>query len=192
MAVTFSFVSRAAAWMLFLGACTPSAVAPAPKPALPADAPIAARSPVVVFIVVDQLASWVFEQRRATFSEGGGFQQLLREGLYAPTLRYEHATTSTAPGHVALFTGLPPRESGVFANERLDESNKSGSVFMDLGTRPVVQQPLPGHSASAAALRVDTLADALRSARPDAQIIALSLKDHASVPSDGKRPTLSV
>jgi hypothetical protein len=187
---------RAAACALLLAACNASTGSPAKPTAGAASSQRSASpreaAPVLVVVVVDQLASWVFEQRRQAFSATGGFQQLLREGVYAPRLRYEHATTSTAPGHAALFTGLPPRESGVFANERLDSSDKAGSVFADVGTQPIVEGPLAGHSASTAVLRAPTLADALRAQRPDARIIALSLKDRASIPGGGKSPTLSV
>ena len=58
--------------------------------AAPAKAPAAA--PVLVALIVDQLGSWVFEQRRAGFSPQGGFARLLLEGTYAADLRYEHAT----------------------------------------------------------------------------------------------------
>jgi Type I phosphodiesterase / nucleotide pyrophosphatase len=187
---------RAVVCSLLLAACTAAAPRSAPRPSAsavppPVDAP-SARSPVVVLVVVDQLGSWVFERRRDTFSPAGGFRQLLDQGTYAPQLRYEHATTSTAPGHAALFTGLPPRESGVFANERLDENDKAGSVFGDPTTHPVAHEALPGHGSSPAALRAPTIADALRAAHPDAPIIALSLKDRASIPGGGRQPTLSV
>jgi hypothetical protein len=151
-----------------------------------------ADAPVVVLIVVDQLASWVFEQRRSGFAERGGFQRLLREGTYGPTLRYEHATTSTAPGHAALFTGLPPRQSGIFANERLDENGKPTSIFADPTTTLIGVENGAGLGASNANLRVETLADALREQRPNAQIVALSLKDRASVPGGGRKPTLAL
>ncbi|RYZ06166.1 MAG: hypothetical protein EOO73_17320 [Myxococcales bacterium] len=166
-------------------AASPSRLASAPGPKQ-------AASPVLVLIVVDQLASWVFEQRRDSFSESGGFRRLLREGTYWPTLRYEHATTSTAPGHAALLTGLPPRESGVFANERLDDAGKPTSMFADPSTKVVAVDGFEGASSSCAVLRADTLADALRAQRPDAQIVALSLKDRASIPGGGKSPTLAV
>ncbi len=189
---------RSALWLLLLAGCSAGASTPrvapsaAPKPEAVKSASVKkAEAPVVVFLVVDQLASWVFEQRRESFAEGGGFQQLLREGAYG-TMRYEHATTSTAPGHAALFTGLPPRESGVFANERLDSKGKATSIFADASTKAIGEEPLEGASASTAVLRAETLADALRAQRPDAQIVALSLKDRASVPGGGRSPTLSV
>ena len=101
-----------------------------------------------------------------------------------------HATSSTAPGHAALFTGLPPRESGVFANERLDEtSSKPTSIFSDPTTHEILDDAaLDTVSSSAKQLRSDTLADALRAQRPDARIISLSLKDRAAIPGGGKNP----
>ncbi|MDF3069614.1 MAG: Alkaline phosphatase [Polyangiaceae bacterium] len=195
-------VSRAVLGFIALAGCSGGpAVAPIPpraqKPpaaALPSSsAPQGEQSeaPVVVLIVVDQLASWVFEQRKSSFTKGGGFEQLLREGKYG-TLRYEHATTSTAPGHAALFTGLPPRGSGVFANERLDDAGTPTSMFADPSTKAIGSGPFEGTGASTAVLRAQTLADALRTQRPDAHIIAVSLKDRASVPGGGKASTLSV
>jgi hypothetical protein len=149
--------------LLLLAACsspparqvTPGALPRAATPA-PAQAttPKTARAsaPVLLVVIVDQLGSWVFEQRRSSLSDGGAFAKLLREGLYAPELRYEHATTSTAPGHAALFTGLPPRQSGVFANERLDDAtSKPVSMFADSKSRIVLDAVLDAPSSSSRA-----------------------------------------
>jgi arylsulfatase A-like enzyme len=196
---------RFAASLSLLVACSgptnagPAAVSPAvaspPAPAAPSAAAEAPRAgaPVLLVLIVDQLASWVLEQRLASLSPDGVFARLRREGSYAPNLRYEHATSSTAPGHAALFTGLPPRESGVFANERLDEkTNKPTSVFADASTQEVLDRPLDVSSSSSALLRADTLADALRRARPSARILAVSLKDRAAIPGGGRRPDAAI
>src|SRR5690348_3786786 len=58
-----------------------------------------AQSKVLLVVIVDQLGSWVLQQRLSQLSAQGAFVGLMRSGLYAPELRYEHATTSTAPGH---------------------------------------------------------------------------------------------
>lgn len=199
-------VTVGAAWFLF-SACS---AAPTPQPAtssaarahaaepstvtgVPTTVPAKAKAPVLVALIVDQMGSWVFEQRRAAFSPHGGFAKLMMEGTYAPELRYGHATTSTAPGHAALFTGLPPRGSGVFANERLDDvTGKPTSMFADTTSKLVVDTVLDASSSSAAAFQTETLADALRAQRPDAQIIALSLKDRGSIPGGGKKPDLAL
>jgi hypothetical protein len=152
-----------------------------------------ATSPVLVVIVVDQLASWVLRAREPSLDPNGVFRRFMREGVYAPELRYEHATTSTAPGHAALFTGLPPRDSGIFANERLDEAtNQPMSMFGDHSARLVLNEPLDATSSSPAVFRAPTLADALRAQRPDAQIVSLSLKDRAAIPGAGKQPDLAL
>src|SRR5689334_9447615 len=93
--------------LLFVLGCA----APSPGPrSLAAVAPVKveqpAAAPAVVVLIVDQLASWVFEARRASLAPDGAFAKLAREGQYWSDLRYEHATTSTAPGHVTLYTGL--------------------------------------------------------------------------------------
>lgn len=151
-------------------------------------------APVVVVIVVDQLASWVLEQRLPSLAPDGVFARLRREGVFGPNLRYEHATSSTAPGHAALFTGLPPRASGVFANERLDDkTNKAVTVFADASSHLVLgAAEVDAPSSSSALLRADTLADALRAKRPQARILALSLKDRAAITGGGRRPDAAV
>jgi hypothetical protein len=144
-------------------------------------------------IIVDQLGSWVFETRRASLAPDGAFAKLAREGIYARELRYQHATTSTAPGHAALYTGLPPRGSGIFANERFDESvGKSVSFLFDPATQLVQAAVLSGKGSSAALLQSDTVADALRAQRPNAQIVSLSLKDRAAAPGGGRHPDASI
>ncbi|MBC7792725.1 MAG: alkaline phosphatase family protein, partial [Clostridia bacterium] len=76
---------------------------PAPKPP---------SAPVVIALVVDQLAAWIASERLPTLPPDGGFARLLREGTYVRNLRYAHAATETAPGHAALFTGAPPSRTG--------------------------------------------------------------------------------
>jgi arylsulfatase A-like enzyme len=147
----------------------------------------------LVVLIVDQLGAWVLDARWASLAEDGGFARLRREGLYAPELRYEHATTSTAPGHAALFTGLPPRGSGIFANERLHEtSRKVVSILADDETHEVEQSVLEKTSSSAKLLQSPSLADALRAQRPNARIIALSLKDRAAIFGGGRSPDASI
>ena len=185
--------------MLLLAGCsaqTPAASSTATRAKMPtapplvsaAPAPPPRAAPVLLIVIVDQLASWVFEARKSSLSRNGAFAELMRDGIYIPELRYEHATTSTAPGHAALFTGAPPRDSGVFANERLDEANKAVSVFADASTHVVLDGTLEATSSSAELLRAPTLADALRAQRPEARIISVSLKDRAAIPGGGKRP----
>ena len=89
--------------------------------ASPSSAP--ARWPVVVSIVVDQEAAWIADERWPLLPADGGFARLRREGTYAKDMRYAHSVTDTAPGHAALYTGAPPRVSGIWGNEVINPAS---------------------------------------------------------------------
>jgi hypothetical protein len=146
-----------------------------------------------VTVVVDQLAGWIAAERWPGLPRDGGFARLIREGTWAKKLRYAHAVTDTAPGHSALYTALAPHDSGIFANEVLDATGKRGSVLRDPRTHLVTdegEQDSPG--ASLAALHVDTLADRLHRAKPDAVIVSLSLKDRGALFGAGREPRAAI
>ncbi len=126
-----------------------------------------ARAPIVITLVVDQLGASIATARWPLLPDSGGFARLRREGTVG-TIVYEHAVTDTAPGHATLYTGAPPRESGVYANELLDpKTRKKVSILRDPATHVIAAdgKPRESPSSSAAALRLPTLADAERSAR---------------------------
>src|SRR5689334_7144286 len=95
--------------LLLLTACTRAR----PPETIPPRAP----PRVVVALVVDQLAAWVAAERFPHLPSDGGFARLTREGTYYVQAEMPHAVTDTAPGHAVLFTGEPPRTSGIFGNE---------------------------------------------------------------------------
>src|SRR5687767_4779141 len=98
-------VSTALLAALVVG-CPRSATVPLPpRPGRPA--------PLVVTLVVDQLAAWMATTRLPELPATGGFARLRREGTWARDVRYLHAVTDTAPGHASLYTGLPPCMSGI-------------------------------------------------------------------------------
>jgi hypothetical protein len=162
------------------------------SPASPSSSGPAPR--VVIAVVVDQLAAWEAMERWPRLPADGGFRRLAREGLWVRELRFEHAATDTAPGHAALFSGAPPRESGLFANETLGRDDKTQSILRDERTRLVTTTGAlvdrPG--SSLARLRVETLADALVAAAPAASVYSFSLKDRGALPAAGRRPTLAM
>jgi len=154
----------------------------------------AASPPVLVAIVVDQLAAWMGDERWAALPSTGGFARLRREGLYARELRFAHAATDTAPGHSALFTGAVPRVSGIVANEIIPAGGGDPvSFLLDPTTRIIAAGtgvvPSGKPSSSLVSLRVDTLADGLIRASPDAEIISLSLKDRGALLGGGRKPS---
>jgi hypothetical protein len=111
--------------------------------------------------------------------------------------RYTYAATDTAPGHATLFTGALPAVHGIFANEWPNSSvDPAGlvSILFDGTTRPVTTEgvSVSGTSSSAARFLVPTVADRLHAARPSAPIVALSLKDRATIAAGGRTPTLAL
>jgi hypothetical protein len=152
-------------------------------------------APLVVALVVDQLAAWEIAERVHELPKGGGFARLLREGTYARDMRYAHAVTETAPGHVALFAGVAPYRSGIYANELIDPKTLARySAFVDPRVHPVtaagVENRAPG--VSLRGLEVQTVADVLRARHPHATIIALSLKDRGAIFAGGRHPDASI
>src|SRR5262245_60992583 len=169
----------------------------APRPAGGSDpAPVAtgrddpARSePVLVTIVVDQLAAWIADERWPLLPPDGGFARLLREGTWVRQLRYAHAGTDTAAGHAALYTGATPRVSGIFGNEWIDEKGESVSMLRDAESRILTREGLePQTGPGLAALRVETLADRLKAEKPRARAVSFSLKDRGAAFGAGRRP----
>lgn len=150
-------------------------------------------APVVITLVIDQFAGWIADERLPLLPATGGFARLRREGTWARHVTFAHAVTDTAPGHAALYTGVPPRESGIFANEVVDDAGALRSILRDSDTRVITPDGhQSGTGSSLAKLRVATLADRLREARPGAVIVSLSIKDRAALFGGGRRPTATL
>lgn len=150
-------------------------------------------APVLVAIVVDQMAAWIANDRWGLLPAHGAFARLMREGTLVRQLRYAHACTDTATGHAALFTGATPRVSGIFGNEWIDESGTPVSMIGDPAESLLTAKGLQGPpAASLRSLQVETLADRLRATHPQATIVSLSLKDRGAVFGGGRRPDLSL
>ncbi|MBI5517492.1 MAG: alkaline phosphatase family protein [Deltaproteobacteria bacterium] len=187
---------RACLWLSLalgaVGACRtprPEAVtsaAPLPAPPPPPPRP---SDPLVVTLVIDQFAAWTAAERLPLLPPDGGFARLRREGTWYRQLRYAHAATDTAPGHSSLYTARPPRDSGILANELPDGRGGRVSILRDEAVRVVTFEGVTETAGSSIArLRVPTLADRLREARPDAVIVSVSLKDRGAIFGGGRRP----
>lgn len=160
---------------------TPQAEA-APSPAAPR---------LVVLVVIDQLASWMFERDAALTR--AGVRRLIDRGTVFPRARYPYASTYTATGHAALGTGAPPSESGILANEwyRRDRgrvvsaiADPASPVFRVTGT--------PGDAGlSGAQLRVEGVADVLRREK-GGKSIAIALKARGAILALGRRPDYAI
>jgi hypothetical protein len=158
-------------------------------------APAAARAwPVIVSIVIDQEAAWIAAERWPLLPADGGLARLRREGTYAADMRYAHAATDTAPGHAALYTGAPPRVSGIWANEVIDPTSHARvSILRDSATKLVTSgAPETAPGSSSGPLKVDTIADRFRVAHRDALIVSLSIKDRGAIFGGGRSPTATL
>ena len=169
------------------------AVAPAPPP--PPGPP--GGRPLVVSIVVDQLAAWIADERFPQLPEDGGFARLRREGLYVEDLRFTHAVTDTAPGHAALYTGRVPRESAIVANETLaGPGQPARSILADDQAKEVGatagKLDHPGSSLARLPPEVETVADRFVAEVAGAQVFSFSLKDRGALFAAGRRAELAL
>lgn len=144
---------------------------------------------MVIALVVDQLAAWEAIERWPSLPPSGGFAKLLEESQRSAILRYPYAHNATAMGHASLFTGAVPHDSGIVANGKLVKPGEFVSFFADETTRVVTAHgPVDRPSSSLRSLLVPAFADTLRKARPDALVIALSMKDRGALFGGGRNP----
>jgi Type I phosphodiesterase / nucleotide pyrophosphatase len=147
-----------------------------------------AKPPVVVSIVVDQLADWVLRERIGSLTKTGGFARLSAGGIH--TLTYDHAITETAPGHATLYTGKNPHEHGIVANERIDPtSRKRVSFLRDESTSLLTASGRQNaHSSSISALASATVSDIARQYFNDGiSVISISIKDRGAIFGGGRK-----
>ncbi len=163
-----------------------------PRPAAPRSPPPLS---LVVLIVIDQLPSWGFAARQDLYQHG--LRRLIREGTVFPRVRYPHAILFTAPGHATIGTGATPAASGILANSwyRRDQGRDRPAEWDPratvLGLPDRAADTVEG--ASAAALRVDGVADALEAATGGAaHTIAIAGKPRAACFVIGRRPDLAL
>ncbi len=78
-----------------------------------------ARPRLVVAIAVDQLRADYMDRFRPFFGRGG-FNLFLQRGASFAEARYEHATTTTCPGHAVILTGSYGAVNGIIGNDWFD------------------------------------------------------------------------
>jgi predicted AlkP superfamily pyrophosphatase or phosphodiesterase len=158
--------------------------APAPAQSVPAEAPRAAPSLVVV-ISVDQFSADLFAEYRAQFR--GGFARLLTGAVF-PAGYQSHAATETCPGHSTILTGDHPSKTGIIANDWTDFSapREDKTVYC------VDDETVPGSSSSNYTvtdrhLKVPTLGEWMKLADPQSRVVAVSGKDRSAIMMAGHK-----
>jgi hypothetical protein len=166
------------------GPCRPGPRTAAPllaslllAPALAAQAP--ERPRIVLLIVLDQVATWVYEAARPHFGEDG-FAAIEREGVRFRQCAFAHAPTWTGPGHASIATGAVPLHHGITGNHFLVRPDLSRRYCVESSTSGAVGDAASGRSADL--LLAPTLGDTMKAhlgAR--ARVAAVSWKDRAAI-----------
>ncbi|URD61796.1 alkaline phosphatase family protein [Sphingomonas sp. KRR8] len=155
-----------------------------------ATAPAIAAAPrgqpkLIVAISVDQFAADLFDRYRAEFT--GGFARLAREGTVFRNGYQSHAATETCPGHSTILTGDHPSETGIIANDWVDQ----GAARADKHVYCAEDEAQPetsftNYKVSPLHLRVQTLGDRLKAVSPQSRNVAIAGKDRAAIMMGGR------
>ena len=161
-----------AASLLVAGCAAPLANAPL----LRVDAP-----KLVIVIAVDQLSADLFDEYRPQFM--GGLARLAG-GTWFRNGYQSHASTETCPGHSTILTGARPATTGIIGNAWIDQSVGKGIYCAEAENAP--NSSSSNYTVSSVQLKVPTLGELLRKARPEAKSVAVSGKDRAAVMMGGR------
>lgn len=141
-----------------------------------------------VVIVVDQLRGDLLDRYDDLFT--GGFRRLLDGGAVFTNTTHDHAETATAPGHTTIATGRMPRSHGIAGNswyEPVGDEWRSVYAVSDTMVDILADPGLPGRSP--VNIRGEGIGDWIRSADPEARVVAISRKDRGAIPLAGHGAT---
>ncbi|AIT06880.1 alkaline phosphatase [Sphingomonas taxi] len=178
----------AAALLASAAAAAPAAAQQAPAPAAPAATPAPAPTTpprLIVAISVDQFSADLFQQYRSHFT--GGFARLLTGAVF-PSGYQSHAATETCPGHSTILTGMRPAHTGIVANNWIDQS----IARADKTVYCTEDETVPGtdhntYVVSDRHLKVPTLGEMMKAARPATRVVSVAGKDRAAVMMGGHK-----
>lgn len=146
---------------------------------------------LVLVIVIDQFR-YDYLDRFGDLLSSAGFRRLLRDGALFTNANYDYVPTFTACGHAAIFSGSVPAQNGIVGNAFYDrESGRNRVMVADDSAHLVTPAGLSTKNGAASPrnLTGTTIGDQMRLATNlQSKVIAVSLKDRASVLPGGKRP----
>jgi predicted AlkP superfamily pyrophosphatase or phosphodiesterase len=156
---------------------TASAAAQAPTPAT------GARPRLVVAIAVDQLRADYMDRFRPFFGRSG-FNLFLQRGASFASARYEHATTSTCPGHAVMLTGSYGTVNGIIANDWYDvRTGRDVYCAADTTARLI---GVEGEGRSPRNLKNATVGDLLKIGTGGrSKVVTVSAKDRSAIMMGG-------
>ena len=144
---------------------------------------------LLVILVADQFRADYLDRYQHRWR--AGIRTLLDEGARFTRAEYPYLYPTTCAGHATIATGGLPRTHGLVLNRwwQRDEHRVISCTADD--DAPLVSYGGAGGSGSSAKrLLLPTVADALRSQRPAARVVALSLKSRSAIPLGGIAPTV--
>lgn len=147
------------------------------------------RPRLVVGVVLDQMR-YDFLYRYTARYQSKGFQRLLRQGNSCENTFINYLPSYTGPGHACIYTGSVPALHGIASNDWIDRIT-GASVYctQDAQALPIGLNTKAGKM-SPKNLLASTIGDELRLAtNKRSKVIALSVKDRASILPGGHMPS---
>ncbi len=162
----------------FVAAVLGAGLALASAGAAPAQAP-AAKPRLVVAIAVDQLRA-DYMDRFSRFYGRSGFNLFLQRGASFAEARYEHATTSTCPGHAVILTGSYGDVNGIIGNDWYDVETGREEYCAADSSATLIGSALEGRSPRN--LKGATVGDLLKiSTGGQSRVVTVSAKDRSAI-----------
>jgi predicted AlkP superfamily pyrophosphatase or phosphodiesterase len=136
---------------------------------------------LVVMLAVDQLRA-----DRLDASLPGGLGRLVREGRSYPDAVLDHAVTETCAGHATMLTGRHPGPAGLPGNVFLDVEAGRRVYCLEDSSEEAGVIGVPSEGRSPRNLRVTTLGDWMKEARPATRVFTVAGKDRSAIALGGK------
>jgi len=137
---------------------------------------------LVVMLVVDQMRYDFLTRFNPLYDSG--FERLLDQGAVFSDVRYDHAATSTGPGHATIATGAHPSDSGIVSNSWYDSVlGEEVNCIRDDDYRAVGGL---GSRASPLNLLAGTIGDGLKQEVAGTKVVGVSWKDRSAILSTGR------
>jgi predicted AlkP superfamily pyrophosphatase or phosphodiesterase len=160
-----------------------------PRPSAAAS-PYGAEPPrLVLLVAVDQMRYDYLPRFASAFT--AGLKRITDGGAVFTNANLGHYPSVTAVGHSTMLTGALPAISGIVGNDWYDRKLKKQVTSVDdPGTK--LLGGAPGTGASPWRLRVSTVGDELKMARPGSRVVSLSLKDRSAILMVGRMADAAV
>lgn len=153
------------------------------QPGAEASAPPGAPK-LIIALSIDQLSTDLYDEYRPLLL--GGFGRLSQGTVFRNGYQ-SHNATETCPGHSTIMTGARPSRTGIIANYWFDLSQQRSdkAVYCSEDER-VSGSSSTDYTVSPYHLRVPTLGDLLKRARPGSRNVAVAGKDRSAVMMGGR------